>query len=70
MILDPFPLEQEVSMHLGTKHWTLSPRIALPQGEDAKVRVIDDYKMSGVSKSFGFSSCLELQDTDYTVDML
>ena len=47
-----------------------SPRFALRQGEEQKVRVTDDFKMSAVNKAFSSSSYLELQDTDYTVGLL
>ena len=69
-LLGPFESEEEVSAHLGTHDWSLSPRFVLRQGEEQKVRVIDDFKMSAVNKAFSSSSYLELQDTDYTVGLL
>ena len=42
----PFHSQEEVSAEVGTDSWSLAPRFALRQGEDAKVRVIDDFKMS------------------------
>ena len=55
---------------LGTASWSLSPRFLLRQGEDAKIRIIDDLKASSVKQAFGSSSYLELQDTDFTVGLL
>ena len=69
-LLGPFESEGEVSAHLDTHDWSLSPRFVLRQGEEQKVRVIDDFKMSAVNKAFSSSSYLELQDTDYTVGLL
>lgn len=66
----PFHSEQEVSAELGTDDWSLSPRFLLRQGEDSKVRIIDDFKMSAVNRAFGSTSFLELQDTDYAVGLL
>ena len=69
-MLGPFHEEKEVSSALGTSQWSLSPRFLLRQGEEGKVRVIDDLKASGVNQAFGSSSYLALQDTDYTVGLL
>ncbi|CAE7763864.1 unnamed protein product, partial [Symbiodinium necroappetens] len=66
----PFHSEREVSELLQTEEWSLSPRFLLRQGEDSKIRKIDDFKMSAVNRAFGSSSFLELQDTDYAVGML
>ncbi|CAE7648128.1 unnamed protein product [Symbiodinium sp. CCMP2592] len=66
----PYHSEQEVSDILKTDAWSLSPRFLLRQGEDAKIRIIDDFKMSAVNRAFGSSSFLELQDTDYAVGLL
>ncbi|CAE7252640.1 unnamed protein product, partial [Symbiodinium sp. CCMP2456] len=63
----PYHSEQEVSDLLKTEGWSLSPRFLLRQGEDSKIRIIDDFKMSAVNRAFGSSSFLELQDTDYAV---
>ena len=64
-MLGPFHEEKEVSSALGTSQWSLSPRFLLRQGEEGKVRVIDDLKASGVNQAFGSSSYLALQDTVY-----
>ncbi|CAE7245188.1 unnamed protein product [Symbiodinium sp. CCMP2592] len=66
----PYHSEQEVSDILKTEAWSLSPRFLLRQGEEAKIRIIDDFKMSAVNRAFGSSSFLELQDTDYAVGLL
>lgn len=66
----PYHSEQEVSDILKTEGWSLSPRFLLRQGEDSKIRIIDDFKMSAVNRAFGSSSFLELQDTDYAVGLL
>ena len=66
----PFYAPEDVSQAVGTSAWSLSPRFALRQGEDAKVRVIDDFKTSAVNRAFGSSSYLALQDTDFTVGLL
>ena len=66
----PYHSEREVSDILQTDDWSLSPRFLLRQGEDSKIRIIDDFKMSAVNRAFGSSSFLELQDTDYAVGLL
>ncbi|CAE7833708.1 unnamed protein product [Symbiodinium sp. CCMP2592] len=66
----PYSSESEVSKVLGATNWSLSPRFLLRQGEDAKIRIIDDFKMSAVNRAFGSSSFLELQDTDFAVGLL
>ncbi|CAE7215102.1 unnamed protein product [Symbiodinium sp. CCMP2456] len=66
----PYRSEREVSDLLQTDDWSLSPRFLLRQGEDSKIRIIDDFKMSAVNRAFGSSSFLELQDTDYAVGLL
>ncbi|CAE7375366.1 unnamed protein product [Symbiodinium sp. CCMP2456] len=45
----PYHSEQEVSNILKTEGWSLSPRLLLRQGEDSKIRIIDDFKMSAVN---------------------
>ncbi|CAE7620270.1 unnamed protein product [Symbiodinium sp. CCMP2592] len=66
----PYTSEAQVSEILGTSAWSLSPRFLLRQGEDSKVRIIDDFKMSAVNRAFGSTSFLELQDTDFAVGLL
>ena len=66
----PFHSQEEVSAKVGTDAWSLAPRFALRPGEDAEIRVIDDFKMSAVNRAFGSTSYLALQDTDFTVGLL
>ena len=66
----PYHSESEVTAQLGTNLWSLSPRFLLRQGEDSKVRIIDDLKASAVNQAFASSSYLDLQDTDFTVGLL
>ena len=66
----PYHSESEVTSQLGTGVWSLSPRFLLRQGEESKVRIIDDLKSSAVNQAFGSSSYLDLQDTDFTVGLL
>ena len=66
----PYHSESKVTAQLGTNLWSLSPRFLLRQGEDSKVRVIDDLKASAVNQAFASSSYLDLQDTDFTVGLL
>ena len=66
----PLHSQEEVSAAVGTDAWSLAPRFAFRQGEEAKVRVIDDFKMSAVNRAFGSTSYLALQDTDFTVGLL
>ena len=69
-LLGPFSSVEEVSEFLGCECWSLSPRFLLRQGEDGKVRVIDDFSASAVNQSFESNSHLVLQDTDFTVGLL
>ena len=69
-LLGPFSSVEEVSEFLGCQCWSLSPRFLLRQGEDGKVRVIDDFSASAVNQSFESHSHLVLQDTDFTVGLL
>ncbi|CAE7927895.1 unnamed protein product [Symbiodinium necroappetens] len=69
-LLGPFSSVEEVSKFLGCQCWSLSPRFLLRQGEDGKVRVIDDFSASAVNQSFESHSHLVLQDTDFTVGLL
>ena len=66
----PYHSENEVTAKLGTEQWSLSLRFLLRQGEDNKVRIIDDLKASAVNQAFASSSYLDLQDTDFTVGLL
>ena len=49
----PYHSEREVSDILQTDDWSLSPRFLLRQGEDSKIRIIDDFKMSAVTVRSG-----------------
>ena len=66
----PYHTEEEVTQALGTPFWSLNPRFALNQGEDQKVRVIDDFKASAVNQAFSSSSYLDLHDVDFTTALL
>lgn len=57
--------EQQISEKLGCDDWSASQRFLLLQGDDAKPRVIDNYKTSCVNNAFGSSSYLALHDTDF-----
>ena len=70
LMTGPYRSEGEVSAQLGTSVWSLSPRFLLRQGEEGKIRIIDDLKSSAVKQAFGASSYLDLQDTDFTVGLL
>ena len=62
--------EQQLDEKLGTKHWSLTKRFCLYQGEERKIRVIDNYRDSGINSAFSSSSYLALQDTDFIVGLL
>ena len=62
--------EQQLDEKLGTKHWSLTKRFCLYQGEEKKIRVIDNYRDSGINSAFASSSYLALQDTDFIVGLL
>ena len=49
---------------------SLNRRFCLYRGEERKIRVIDNYKDSGVNAAFSSSSYLALQDTDFIVGFL
>lgn len=55
---------------VGDGSWSLSKRFVLYQGEDRKIRVVDNYRDSGVNAAFALSSYLALQDTDFGVGFL
>ena len=65
----PFSSE-EISNMVGDGAWSLSKRFVLYQGEDKKIRVIDNYRDSGVNAAFASSSYLALQDTDFIIGFL
>ena len=65
----PFSTD-EVSALVGDESWSLSKRFVLYQGEDRKIRVIDNYRDSGVNAAFASSSYLALQDTDFIIGFL
>ena len=65
----PFTVNQ-ISEMLQSDDWSLSKRFALYQGEERKVRIIDNYKDSGINQAFGSSSYIALQDTDFVVGFL
>ena len=62
--------EREVSEKLGTPNWSLNKRFVLYQGEERKIRVIDNFRDSGVNAAFSSSSYLALQDTDFIAGLL
>ena len=65
----PFTADQ-ISEMLQSDNWSLSQRFAFYQGDERKVRIIDNYKDSGVNQAFGSSSFIALQDTDFMVGLL
>lgn len=48
----------------GTEKWLYNPRFVLYQGEDRKIRAIDDCKRSGLNESYTTVFKLELYDVD------
>ena len=56
--------ESEITNFFGTDRWLFNPRFILYQGEDRKVRAIDDCKRSGLNESFTTVFKLELYDVD------
>ena len=59
------PLEEhQVSAALGSDQWLFSPRFAVYQGEEKKVRPIDDCKRSGLNCAYSVNFKLELLDVD------
>lgn len=59
--------EDEVTSNLGTKSWVLNSRFLLLQGPNAKPRVIDDCRRSGVNSTYTSVEKLSLQDLDYVI---
>ena len=47
----PYFSEPAVTEALGVEDWSLSPRFLLKQGEDSKIRIIDDLKASSVNQA-------------------
>ena len=62
----PFSAE-EISAIVGDEAWSLSKRFVLYQWDERKIRVIDDYRDSGVNSAYASSSYLALQDTDFVI---
>ena len=62
--------EQQVTEQLKSDDWSLTRRFVLYQGEEGKIRVIDNYRDSAVNSAFASSSYLALQDTDFIVGFL
>ena len=56
--------EQQVTAALGDSDWLFSPRFAVYQGEEKKVRPIDDCKRSGLNSAYTVNFKLELLDID------
>ena len=65
----PFSAE-EISAIVGDEAWSLSKRFVLYQWDERKIRVIDDYRDSGVNSAYASSSYLALQDTDFVIGFL
>ena len=61
--------ESEMSSQLGQQEWLLNPRFVLYQGENAKVRIIDDAKVSSLNAAYTSVIRLQLQDSDYIAAM-
>ena len=62
--------EGDISGIVGSDDWSLSKRFALYQGEERKIRIIDNYRDSGVNAAFASSSYIALQDTDFVIGFL
>ena len=56
--------EDEMTQHFETDKWRYNPRFILYQGEDRKIRAIDDCKRSGLNESYTTVFKLELYDVD------
>ena len=61
---------QDVSELVGSEQWSLSKRFALYQGEEREIRIIDNYRDSGVNAAFSSTSYLALHDTDFVIGFL
>ena len=56
--------EEQISNALGDTSWIFSPRFAVYQGEERKVRPIDDCRRSGLNTAYTVNFKLELLDVD------
>ena len=56
--------EQQVTEALGDSGWLFSPRFAVYQGDEKKVRPIDDCKRPGLNSAYTVNFKLELFDID------
>ena len=61
----PYRSPDEVTAELGRSDWLANPRFVLYQGTQAKPRVIDDAKSSGLNDTYSSGERLRLQDIDY-----
>eukprot|EP00435_Cladocopium_sp_Y103_P027261 s2653_g6.t1 len=68
-LLGPFSTDAIPDL-VGSEQWSLSKRFALYQGEERKIRIIDNYRDSAVNASFASSSYLALHDTDFVIGFL
>eukprot|EP00435_Cladocopium_sp_Y103_P034693 s357_g9.t1 len=68
-LLGPFSSDAIADL-VGSEQWSLSKRFALYQGEERKIRIIDNYRDSAVNASFASSSYLALHDTDFVIGFL
>ena len=59
--------EEQIRNKLGTSQWSLTKRFCLYRGEERKIRVIDNYRDSGINSAFSSPSYLALQDTDFSL---
>ena len=62
--------ECQVTADLGSSDWLLNPRFILYQGEEQKVRPIDDCSRSGLNGSYTTNFRLELFDSDTLASVL
>ena len=65
----PFSAD-EITQMVESESWSLSKRFALYQGDERKIRIIDNYRDSGVNAAFASSSYLALHDTDFVIGFL
>eukprot|EP00435_Cladocopium_sp_Y103_P054377 s1612_g17.t1 len=68
-LLGPFA-QEDISELVGSEQWSLSKRFALYQGDERKIRIIDNYRDSGINAAFSSSSYLALHDTDFVIGFL
>eukprot|EP00435_Cladocopium_sp_Y103_P047305 s818_g13.t2 len=62
--------QDEITALVGSEQWSLSKRFALYQGEERKIRIIYNYRDSGVNAAYSSSSYLALHDTDFVIGFL